>query len=215
MSQLVALNTPQGMIIASDRRVVSNHAGKTTAILKQKLFPLGARAAISTGGAAVGIDISKTLSRSIRESISLGFEDLERYVLQVFQREYDSFTARGAQWFADNPGAHRRACFALGAKGHDGELSLAFYVSEEHNQPFRKAPLTTSSVVMPRRLGLEARLSTATLKETPLTEIKEMTLQAFKQIEEIDHTVGGPFDFALFDQGGMRIETEPDPKAVL
>src|SRR5210317_1869853 len=119
MSQLVALKTPQGMIIASDRRVVSTHKGKSSATLKRKLFSLGSQAAISTGGAAVGIDISKTLSRSIRESVSLGFEDLESYVLQVFQREYDSFTARGAKWFADNPKAHRRACFALGAKNHE------------------------------------------------------------------------------------------------
>jgi hypothetical protein len=207
MSQLVALKTAQGMIIASDRRVVNTHRGKTTGSLHRKLFPLGAQAAISTGGAAVGIDISKTLSRSIRESISLGFEDLESYVLQVFQREYDNFTARGAKWFADNPKAHRRACFALGAKDHDGKLCLGFYVSEEHGQPFRKAPLTTASVVMPRRLGLEARLSVAAKGETPLASLKKLTLQAFKQIEGVDDTVGGPFDFALFDQSGMRIET--------
>jgi hypothetical protein len=206
MSQLVALKTTEHMIIASDRRVEIRDGDNARASHHRKLFALGANAAITSVGAAIGIAISKKLSASIRQTISLTFKDLESFVLQVFQEEYDNFISRGTAWFADNPEAHRRASFALGAKDPDGLFSLAFYVSEDHDQPFRKAPLLDASVVMPRRLGLEAKLARETECSSSLHNLKEITLQSLQQIEALDLAVGSPFDFALFDKSGMRIE---------
>lgn len=209
MSQIAAITSPDYMLIASDRRVSVMRGEESIYTEKRKLFPLGPTAAITTGGAAIGINISEKLSDSVGKTDKVEIEELEGYVLDVFQRRYDEFIDRGAKWFSENPDAHRRSCFLIGGRDSRGSFSLSFYVSENHGEPFTKSPLSSQSLAMPRRLGLEAKLSRALMLNSPLDEVTGLALSSLRQIAEHDEGVGAPFDLALFDSAGMRLERRP------
>lgn len=205
MSQLVACRTAEGVVIAADRQVVVDRDGQVRTRTLRKLFPLGPGAAIATSGAAVGIWVSRTLSHLLRRRGTLAFEDLEDYVLHVFQREYDEFVRQGASWFAANPEAHRLSYILLAGKEESGRHGFRFYASEAHGDPYRA--LSTGDVLTaPRRLGLETRLLRSVTEGLPLDELAGKVADGLGVIASREDSVGGPFDIATLSAGGVRIE---------
>ncbi len=136
MSQLLACCCSKGVVLASDRQVVHLREGRERACEERKLFPLGRTAAVTTSGAAMGIAVSRTLSRLLRGRTLPAFDELETYVMDVFQREYDEFVRQGGAWFAAHPDAHRLSYVLLGGRTGDG-YGFRFYASETHGEPYR------------------------------------------------------------------------------
>lgn len=77
MSQLVACHSPRCLLLAADRRVVTQVEGEPQIHTAQKLFPLGSTAAVATSGAAVTIDASRELARLLAAQGPSRFDELE------------------------------------------------------------------------------------------------------------------------------------------
>jgi hypothetical protein len=210
LSQLVACTYSNGLVLAADRRLVVERRGERQVHSVSKLFPLGAAAAVATSGAAVGIAVSRTLSRLLRRRASLPFAELEAYALSVFQKEYGEFVKQGADWFAAHPEAHRLSYVLLGGRRPDGEFVIRFYASEAHDEPYRLLP-TGGVLAAPRRLGLESRLTRAAASGARSDEVFETTIQGLRAIAARDEAVGSPFDLALLDENGLRLQTVAGP----
>ncbi len=205
MSQLVACRAAEGVVIAADRQVVLEQGGEVRTRTIRKLFPLGPGAVVATSGAAVGIWVSRTLSHLLRRRGALPFEDLEAYVLQVFQNEYDQFVHQGASWFAANPQAHRLSYILLAARNGAGSHLFRFYASEAHGDPYRALP-TGDVLTAPRRLGLEARLLQGITAGLPLESLAGRAAEGLRTIASREDSVAGPFDIALVGEAGTRFE---------
>jgi hypothetical protein len=172
----------------------------------RKLFPLGTRAAVATSGAAIGIAVSRTLSRLLRRRAPLPFAEVEAYALSVFQKEYGDFVRQGADWFAAHPEARRLSYVLLGGREASGEFAFRFHASEDHQEPYRPLP-TGYALAAPRRLGLEASLVRAAASGASSEKIYEVAVNGLRTIATRDEAVGGPFDVALFDADGLRLQT--------
>ncbi len=201
MSQLVGCAWPGGVVLAADRRVVMEHEDGRRIHSLRKLYPLGTQAAIATAGAAVGIGLSRTLSRVLRCRSAAEFEEIEPYVVQVFRREYEAFVRQGQRWFRDHPEAHRRSYLLLAGRDSNGGCRLAFYASEDHGDPHQGVRVG-GVVTAPRRLGLETRLYQE-LGEPARDRIVEVVIQGMRRIRERDDAVAGPFDIAVLDGSGF------------
>lgn len=182
------------------------HGPQTRVHSLQKLFPLGPGAAVATSGAAVGVYVSRTLSRLLGRRAALPTADLAAYALSVFQGQYDEFQNQGAAWFSSHPEAHRLSYVLLGGRDQDGAFSFAFHASEAHREPYRRLP-TGNVLTVPRRLGLEGRLGHARADGASLSRIRDVALEGLRVIAGKEEAVAGPFDTASIDAGGVRMET--------
>jgi hypothetical protein len=214
MSQLIACRWPGGVVMAADRRVESRRNGVRAMHTVRKLFPLGPQAAVATSGAAVGIWVSRVLSRLLRKRGSLPLKELETYALSVFQKEYDQFVTQGEKWFSAHPEAHRRSYVLFGGKRSTGDFHFRFHASEEHGDPYH--PLGTTNVLTaPRRLGLESRLSRAVSADPrDENEIRDLAIAGLRQIANQDDGVAGPFDTVTLSAQGIRwqvFDKPPEP----
>lgn len=206
MSQLVACVTGDSVLIAADRRVEVRHDNSSTVHTARKLFGVGARAAVATSGAAVGIHISQMVAKAFAQKPNVSFPEVEEYAMAVFQREYAAFIARGTEWFAAHPKALKLSYVLLAGRDGDGGRHVRFYASEDHGDAYR--PLSVGSVLAaPRRLGLETRLSQALAANAPTMEIRGMLFTHLSRIAELDEAVGGPFDLATLGPSGIVLET--------
>ncbi len=206
MSQLIACAWKHGLVLAADRRVVLEREDGRQVHSVRKLYPLGGRAALATSGAAVGIGLSRAVSRALRRRLVPALDELEAYVLSVFQREYDAFIQQGARWFARHPEAHRRSYVLIGGRTEKGGFRFSFYASEEHGQPYQRLR-TLSALTAPRRLGLETRLARAAARGADPDDVARMVVKGLKQVAARDPAVAGPFDVAVFSHSGARFQT--------
>lgn len=205
MSQLVACILPKGLLIAADRRVVVGDGPEAEVHALRKLFPLGSSAALATSGAAVGLAVSRLLSRLLEKRPPLPLAELEAYALSVFQKEYDAFIRRGGVWFTAHPYAHRLSYLLLGGRQADGSFTFRFHASEAHGEPYRPLP-TGQALTAPRRLGLESRLVHAIAANACLEDVRDLAVAGLRLIAQKENSVAGPFDIALLDDSGLRLE---------
>lgn len=205
MSQLVAAAGNGFVVIAADRRVETRGDDGVSVRFTKKLYPLGRYAAIATGGAAVGINISLKLATLLGESRKMPFNELESYAIGVFQHEYDSFLRQGEEWFKTHPEAIRRAFILLAGSDGPNAPAIRFYASEDHGEPFRSLPVG-NVLTAPRRLGLESALSRALMKGAAEEEIRGLVVESLARIEKADEAVGGPFDILTIFNDGIKTD---------
>lgn len=188
--------------MAADRRVETQRNGVSDAHTVRKLFPLGPTAAVATSGAAVGIWISRVLSRLFRQRSAMPLEELESYSLAVFQKEYDQFVHQGKRWFAAHPEAHRRSYVLLGGRDADGDYRFRLHASEAHGDRYQ--PLGATRVLTaPRRLGLEGRLARAANTAPPdAAALRALVLAGLRQVAAHDDAVAPPFDVVTLTSAG-------------
>jgi hypothetical protein len=206
MSQLVACCFSGGVLLAADRRVAVERQGEQQIHSLRKLFPLGSTAAVATSGAAVGIAVSRSLSRFFGHRASPPLEDLEAYALSVFQKEYGEFIRQGENWFRINPHTHRLSYVLLAGREDEGGHAFRFYASEAHHEPYRLLP-TGAILTAPRRLGLEARLAQAVAAAGTGEALIEVALQGLRVIGRKEEAVGPPFDWSLIQVSGFTLGT--------
>jgi len=201
MSQLLALNTEYGVILAADRRVEVREGHQIHEEERVKLFPMGTVAAMATSGAAVCIPMTEQLSNFIGEQ-ELNFEVVAPYVLEQMQREYDKFIDMAGDWFLRNPEAYRLSYLLIGGVNAGGEPIFEFYASEAHGESYYALP-THEVLTAPRRLGLETRLRAANARSASLEEILEIIEAGLSLVASKENAVGNTFDLVIINKEGI------------
>ena len=191
--------------MAADRRVAVGDGPEPEVHALRKLFPLGSTAVLATSGAGVGVSISRFLSVLFGKRPSFPLSELESYSLSVFQKEYDDFVRQGGVWFTAHPHAHRMSYLLFGGRETEGSFVFRFHASEAHGKPYRLLP-TANVLTAPRRLGLESRLARALSLRSPTQDLRNIVVEGLAQIARKEEAVGGPFDLALVDETGVRLE---------
>ncbi len=207
MSQLVAVKTKDGLLMAADRRVeIRGEDGDKVEKTAKKLFSLGHFAAVATSGAAVGIEMSRNISTTLEVRKHIPYLELVPYTLSFFQAQYDRFIELGSDWFSQNPEAFKLSYILLAGFLPDGTADFSFYASEDHDEAYSQLP-TGIALTAPRRLGLESRLMLAAAKGATLDKLNDILIEGLALIEEKAPGVGGPFDIARLEDGEVVIET--------
>jgi hypothetical protein len=205
LSQLVAATSSLGLVLAADRRIVVAEETGTLVLSLRKLFALGPEAAVATSGAAVGVAASRWAATQLAGRQPLPFPELAEWVVSAFQTRYDDFNRRAEAWFREHPEAYRLSYILLAGRGPDGRCAFRFEASERPGEPYRLVP-TGRILTAPRRLGLEGRLQR--LRDGTAEELAETIAEGLRLVARKEReAVAGPFDLALFDGEGMRLQT--------
>jgi len=204
MTQALAGFNEHGLFLATDSRATRFDAAGHTEVFKvSKLFPLGPRCAIISGGAGVSIPLSEGLRRMLQRHPSpLAPEEIARFALHYLSQGY----ARHLEKHGPEPEGFRRLYFILA--GYDPEkpppgFQLFLLGSEENELPLQLIPVG-DLVVMPRNLGLEMRLSRALSAGLTLDRLLEISKEFLEKQAQLKEEVGPPYYYATITSGGFR-----------
>ena len=201
MTQALAGYNEHGLFLATDSLATRfDAAGHAEVFNVHKLFPLGPRCAILSGGAGVSVPLSQGLRRMLQRHPSpLTPEEIARFALVFLSQGY----ARHLEKHGPEPEGFRRLYFILA--GHDPEkpapgFQLFLLGSEDNELPLRLIP-TGNLVVMPRNLGMEMRLSKALAEGLTLNRLLEMSKEFLEKQAEMKEEVGPPYYYATITAG--------------
>ncbi|MCX5891151.1 MAG: hypothetical protein NTY36_17140 [Deltaproteobacteria bacterium] len=208
MTQALAGFNEHGIVLATDSRASRFDAeGRAEYFSIKKLLPLGAQAAILSGGAGVSVALSRALQREIGARRGLDhLEDMADFALGFLSEGYERHLAR----HGPEPEGFRRLYFILAGYSPDQPppgFSLLLLGSEENELPLRLIP-TTNLVVMPRNLGMEMRLFKALNQGASLQELLRLSRDFLEKMAAAKEEVGSPFHFATITAAGYR-EVKP------
>lgn len=204
MTQALAGYSEHGLFLATDSRATRlDPPGHTEVSNVKKLFPLGHRCAILSGGAGVSVPLSQGLRRVLaRHPSPLAPDEIARFALDFLSRGY----ARHLEKHGPEPEGFRRLYFIIA--GYDPEkpppgYQLLLLGSEENELPLRLIPVG-NLVVMPRNLGMEMRLVKALAEGFTLDRLLEMSKEFLEQQAQLKEEVGPPYYYALITAEGYR-----------
>lgn len=205
MTQALAGYNEHGLFLATDSRATRfDAAGQREVFNVHKLFPLGPRVAILSGGAGVSVPLTQNLSRLLqRHPGPLAPEEIARFALDVLSQGY----ARHLEKHGPEPEGFRRLYFILA--GYDPDkpppgFQLFLLGSEENELPLRLIS-TANLVVMPRNLGMEMRLLKALAAGLPPAKLLEMGREFLEKQEQLKEEVGPPYYYAVITAAGYRL----------
>jgi hypothetical protein len=204
MTQALAGFNEHGMVLATDSRATRfDAAGQPEIFNVNKLFALGRRAAILSGGAGVSVSLSLALRRHLaRHPAPLELDEMVQFALSFLSRGYERYLE------THGPGMEgfRRIYFILA--GYVPEqppppFAMVLLGSEENQLPLQRIE-TGNVVVMPRHLGMEMRLLQALNRGAELIEVLHMSKDFLERLATIKEEVGPPFHFATITALGYQ-----------
>ena len=205
MTQALAGYNEHGLFLATDSRATRFDAGGHAEVFSvKKLFPLGPRCAILSGGAGVSVPLSQGLRHVLeRHRSPLDLEEIARFALDFLSQGY----ARHLEKHGPEAEGFRRLYFILA--GHDPEkpppgFQLLLLGSEENELPLRLIP-AANLVVMPRNLGMEMRLVKALVAGLSLDELLKMSQEFLEKQGQLKEEVGPPYYYATITPEGYRV----------
>lgn len=205
MTQEIFYACEEGAVLVSDSLVIREREdGRRERLSRRKLFALGQQSAIVSGGAAIGIELSRELARTVQGH---GVTDIDRIIAFApgfLNTRYQAFLEQTKEWFEAHPNAYQRLYFLIaGWSNSRTAICTLMLGSERIDVPLEEFPISYI-LTMPRRLVLEMQLvkmaQTADLEEVADYCMKQLQLLAEKDPE----TVEGPFDGVIITPYGMR-----------
>lgn len=204
MTQALAGFNEHGLFLATDSRATRFDAGGHAEVFNvKKLFPLGPRCAILSGGAGVSMPLTQQLQRLVeRHRSPLAPEEIARFALSVLSQGY----ARHLEKHGPEPEGFRRLYFILA--GYDPEkpppgFQLFLLASEDNELPLRLTP-SAPVLVMPRNLGMEMQLFQALTAGRPLDQLLQMSKEFMEKQAQLKEEVGPPYYYATITSEGYR-----------
>lgn len=205
MTQELYVANAEGAVLVSDSLVVRElEDGRREWHSMRKLFALGRGAAIVSGGAAVGIQLSRELAAATRSRAPQEIEALLDLAPAFLNRRYQEYLLPRREWFAAHPEAPQRLYFLIAGWSERRSAPLALLLGSER-VGMALQPLPAGAVVaMPRRLMLEVQLAQLAGRST----LKELADYCMAQLARLaarePENVGGPFDGVIIRAAGMR-----------
>jgi hypothetical protein len=204
MTQALAGFNEHGMVLATDSRATRfDAAGQPENFSVTKLFPLGRRCAILSGGAGVSVPLTLALRRQIgRHPRPLDLAEIVEFALPFLSQGYE----RHLEKHGVETEGFRRIYFILAGYVPDSpppHFTLVLLGSEENELPLRQIQIG-NVVVMPRNLGMEMRLFKALNQGADLIEVLSLSKDFLESMAAAKEEVGPPFHFATITSQGYQ-----------
>lgn len=208
MSQILGYRSPAGIAIAVDSRAVS-YPAETEAHYQsiQKLFVLTPYVVILTAGAGYGILASGKFQVHVSRHPWWGFKEIRGQALPFLRAEIDRFGREGGKLPSQTE--LDRVYFVLAGfvPQHPADPFHLELLGAEHGSELLHAIQTGPVVAVPRRMGIEYRLSNLHATGKGLDEAEQLCENCLFKLAEQTGEVGPPFHFVRITAGGITVRT--------
>ncbi len=205
MGQLIACAAAEGILLASDSRTeFFEPGGEERFITVERLLPVAAHAVVASVGALEGHDLCRDFAAFAKDEGLKDIDALMDAAMPFFTGRYDEVLRKMCEKLPVDP-LHNMylvlAGYSVKTPDHPARL---FIIWNRPKPPKIEFNQVTNIFTLPRRLGLEFKLSQMVAKKTPLAEITGVAKAAMQKLAGQDEYIGPPFHFLTITAAGVK-----------
>lgn len=205
MGQLIACATSEGVLLASDSRTeFFEPGGEERFVTVERLLPVAAHAVLASAGAMEGHDLCRNFAAFAKDEGLKDIDALMDAAMPFFTGRYDDVMRRMCEKLPVDPLHNMYLVLAGYAVNHPERPARLFIIWNRPKPPKIEFNQVTNIFTLPRRLGLEFRLSQMVAKKAPLAEIAGVAKAAMQKLAGQDEYIGPPFHFLTITAAGVK-----------
>ncbi|MDI7275142.1 MAG: hypothetical protein QME94_04105 [Anaerolineae bacterium] len=208
MAQAIVCYNHEGLVLATDSLEWRElEGGRVERLTERKLFALGARAAILTSGAPVGVELCVQLSDWLQARRLSDLDDVLTVSRDFLSEGYARYLRANHGDGEGSLAAARHLYFVIGGySGRAGSPSVALLLRSEAGELPLEQMRLGRVFTLPRRLTLEARMRRQIAEGTRLRGLVESCWSGLEALAERNpECVGGSFLVATVTADGVEI----------
>jgi len=205
MGQLIACATPEGILLASDsRNEFFGPGGEEKFITLDRLIPVGSHAVLASAGAVEGHDLCRDFAAFAKDEGLKDIDALMDAALPFFTGRYDEVMRKMCEKLPVDPLHNMYLVLAGYAANQPDHPARLFIIWNRPQPPKIEFNRVTNIFTLPRRLGLEYKLSQMVAKKAHLAEITGVAKAAMDKLAGQDEYIGPPYHFLTVTAAGVQ-----------
>ena len=205
MGQLIACATSEGVLLASDSRTeFFEPDGAEKFLTIDRFIPVAAHAALASAGAVEAHDLCRDFAAFARDEGLKDIDALMDAAMPFFTSRYDEVMRKMCEKLPVDPLHNMYLVLAGYAANQLEHPARLFIIWNRPKPPKIEFNQVTNIFTLPRRLGLEYKLSQMIAKKAPRAEIVAVAKAAMDKLAGQDEYIGPPFHFHTITAGGVK-----------
>jgi hypothetical protein len=205
MGQLIACATSEGVLLASDSRAeFFEPGGAEKFITLDRFIPVAAHAALASAGAVEAHDLCRDFAAFAQDEGLKDIDALMDAAMPFFTSRYDEVMRKMCEKLPVDPLHNMYLVLAGYAANQPEHPARLFIIWNRPKPPKIEFNQVTNIFTLPRRMGLEFKLSQMIAKKAPLAEIVAAAKAAMDKLAGQDEYIGPPFHFHTITAGGVK-----------
>jgi hypothetical protein len=200
MGQLIAGAASAGVLVAVDSRAVFFEPfGEERFITLDRLIPLTSHVVLASAGALEAHDLCLDFAAFAKEEGLTDLNALIEAAIPFFTSRYDEVLRKMCEKVPPDPIINMYLVLA----GYAAGAGHLFVIWDRPQPPKIEYNKVTNVFTLPRRMGLEFKLSRLIREEVPLTRLVETAKAGMEKLAGQDEYIGAPFHYVTITQDGI------------
>jgi hypothetical protein len=200
MGQLIACAAPAGVLVAADSRAVFFEPfGEERFITLDRLIPLTSHVVLASAGALEAHDLCQDFAAFAKAEGLTDLNALIEAAIPFFTSRYDEVLRKMCEKVPPDPIINMYLVLA----GYAAGAGHLFVIWDRPQPPKIEYNKVTNVFTLPRRMGLEFKLSRLIREEVPLTRLVETAKAGMEKLAGQDEYIGAPFHYVTITQDGI------------
>lgn len=204
MGQLIACAAPEGILLASDSRTEFFEAsGEQHFIAVERLIPVSSHAVVASAGAVEGADLCRDFASFAKDEGLTDIDALMEAAMPFFTGRYDEVMRKLCEKLPVDP-LHNMYLILAGYSTKTPDPARLFIIWNRPKPPKIEYNQVTNIFSLPRRMGLEFKLTQLLAKKAPLAEIAGVAKAAMEKLAAQDEYIGPPYRYLTITTAGVK-----------
>jgi len=200
MGQLIACAASDGVMLAADSRAVFFETfGEERFITLDRLIPLTSHVVLASAGALEAHDLCQDFATFAKGEGLTDLDALIEAAIPFFAGRYDEILRKMCEKAPPDPIINMYLVMA-GFSANAGHL---FVIWDRPQPPKIESNKVTEVFSLPRRMGLEFKLSRLIKEKAPLAKLAEVAKTGMEKLAGQDEYVGAPFHYVTITKAGI------------
>ena len=206
MAQLIACAGAEGILLASDSRTEFFEAsGEQHFIAVERLIPVGTHAVVGSAGAVEGHDLARDFASFAKDEGLTDIDALWEAAMPFFTGRYDEVMRKLCEKLPVDP-LHNMYLILAGYSTKTPDPTRLYVIWNRPKPHKIEYNQVTNIFTLPRRMGLEFKLSQLLQHQAPLAEIVGVAKAAMEKLAGQDEYIGPPYRyFTITAQGVQKV----------
>jgi hypothetical protein len=204
MGQLIACATAEGVLVGSDSRtVIFEPGGEERLISLNRLLKVADHVILASAGAVEAQDLCQDFAGFAKGEKLTDVDELIDAAIPYFTGRVDDVMRRMCEKLPLDPVINLYlllAGYSAKTPDHPGRL---FIIWDRPKPPKVEFNRVADVFTLPRRLGLEYRLSQLVKQQAPLAALVDAARAGLEKLAGQDESVGAPYRFYTVSNTGM------------
>jgi hypothetical protein len=204
MGQLIACAGPEGVFLASDSRTeFFGPGGEEKFITVERLIPVGTHAVLASAGAEEGHELCRDFAAFAKDEGLTDIDALMEAAMPFFAGRYDEVMRKMCERLPVDP-LHNMYLVLAGFSAKAPDPARLFIIWNRPQPPKIESNRVANIFTLPRRMGLEFKLTQLLAKKAPLAEIAGTAKASMEKLAGQDEYIGPPFHFLTITADGVK-----------